>query len=198
LDISLDKMLASTLSSSLPEISRRVETDRFGPFVFQLGFIVGDVTLALQRVEDAHERFVVSPLSQVANRLEQEVVVSSVFGTNTIEGGTLSEDETARVVSSIPAEVKPSEQRRVREHQGGLRPRAASRCQVARLAHGRRQFITRICIALITRDLPHPDMVPGVFRDNPKGNASPMWATQAHGGRYKPPQYGGDVAAAAW
>lgn len=47
------------LPKSFSEISRRVETDRFGPFVFQLGFVatgVADVTLALQRVEDAHER----------------------------------------------------------------------------------------------------------------------------------------------
>jgi hypothetical protein len=101
------------LFGSLPEISRRVETDHFGSFVFQLGFIVGDVILALQRVEDAHERFLASPLSEVANRLEQEVVVSSVFGTNTIEGGTLTEDETANALVSDPDQIQAIEQRRV-------------------------------------------------------------------------------------
>ena len=73
----------------------RVETGRFGPFVFELGLDLDLIERELQRVEDAHERFIASPLSQVANQLEREVVVSSVFGTNTIEGGTLSEDETA-------------------------------------------------------------------------------------------------------
>lgn len=48
----------------------------------------------MQRVKDAHDRFIALPLSQVANRLEHEVVVSSIFGANTIEGGTLSEEET--------------------------------------------------------------------------------------------------------
>lgn len=37
-----------------------LETDRFGPFTFQPGFVAADVRLALQRVEDAHERFVAS------------------------------------------------------------------------------------------------------------------------------------------
>ena len=64
-------------------LTRRIDTDRFGPFVFEIGIEIAQAGLALQWVEDAHERFVASPLSQVANQLEREVVVSSVFGTNT-------------------------------------------------------------------------------------------------------------------
>jgi Fic family protein len=189
LDISLDKMLASTLSSSLPEISRRVETDRFGPFVFQLGFIVGDVTLALQRVEDAHERFVVSPLSQVANRLEQEVVVSSVFGTNTIEGGTLTEDETASALVSDPGQVQAIEQRRVLNIKAAYDLSQA----VAKLPGWSltTQFITDLH-RLITQEIPHPDNRPGLIRDNPKTRITYV-GDAAHGGRYKPPQYGKDI-----
>jgi len=48
----------------------------------------------------------------VANRLEREVVVSSVFGTNTIEGGTLTEDETAAALALDPAQVQEVEQQR--------------------------------------------------------------------------------------
>lgn len=44
------------------EISRRIDTDRFGPFVFQIGLAAVDINLALHRVEDAHERFVALPL----------------------------------------------------------------------------------------------------------------------------------------
>jgi hypothetical protein len=91
-----------------PDITRRIETDRFGPFTFQTGVAVDGLELALQRVEDAHERFTASPLAQVASRLEKEVVVSSVFGTNTIEGGTLTEDETADALALDPAQTRES------------------------------------------------------------------------------------------
>ncbi|MCZ7655321.1 MAG: hypothetical protein M5R42_15175 [Rhodocyclaceae bacterium] len=63
----------------------RVETDRFGPFTFQVGVDLEDLAVPLQRWRDAHELFIKTPLNQVASQLEKEVVVSSVFGTNTIE-----------------------------------------------------------------------------------------------------------------
>lgn len=97
---------------TIPELARRIETDRFGPFTFQTGIVGAELALAIQRVEDAHVRFVACPLSQVANRLEREVVVSSVFGTNTIEGGTLTEDETAAALALDPAQVQEVEQQR--------------------------------------------------------------------------------------
>jgi Fic family protein len=173
----------------LPDCQLRAETDRFGPFAFQVGVDLGDLAVLLQRVEDAHELFIKTPLNQVASQLEKEVVVSSVFGTNTIEGGTLSEEETARVLQLDPAEVKETEQRRAVNIKA-----AYDHAQEAARTPGWRldlDFIRSIH-AHITRDLPDPDMVPGVFRDNPKGKTT--WVgDEAHGGRYKPPQYGGDV-----
>lgn len=167
----------------------RVETDRFGPFTFQAGVDLEDLTVPLQRVEDAHALFIKTPLNQVASQLEKEVVASSVFGTNTIEGGTLSEEETARVLQLDPAEVKETEQRRAVNIKA-----AYDHAQEAARTPGWRldlDFI-RAIHAHITRDLPDPDMVPGVFRDNPKGKITYV-GDEAHGGRYKPPQYGGDV-----
>lgn len=66
------------IMAPIPELTRRLETHRPGPFVLQTGVDGLELALALQRVEDAHERFVASPLSRVASRLEQEVVVSSL------------------------------------------------------------------------------------------------------------------------
>jgi hypothetical protein len=63
-------------------------------------------------VGDAHARFRSSPLSQVAGRLEKEVVISSIFGTNSIEGGALSENETQLALELNPAQVQDIEQRR--------------------------------------------------------------------------------------
>jgi hypothetical protein len=90
----------------------RVETLRFGVFKFQLGieFENTDFKLLYQRVSDAQDRFVASPLSSIAERLEKEVIVSSIFGTDTIEGGELTEQETAEVLALSPEEIESIEQ----------------------------------------------------------------------------------------
>lgn len=175
--------------ADLPALTRRVETQRFGPFVFQTGIEPGQIELLLQRVEDAHERFIASPLSQVASQLEREVVVSSVFGTNTIEGGTLSEDETASVLALDPATIKEVEQQRAVNIKA-----AYDLSQRAARTPGwtlNREFILE-AHRLITQDIPHPDNRPGAIRDNPKDRVTYV-GDEAHGGRYKPPQYGQDI-----
>ena len=82
------------LLNSLAESETRIETRRSGPFTFRLGVDGAALAPLYQRVLDAHERLNASPLSQVARQLEREVVASSIFGTNSIEGGTLTEEET--------------------------------------------------------------------------------------------------------
>jgi fido (protein-threonine AMPylation protein) len=180
-----DKILLKDCS----DLTRRIDTDRFGPFVFQPGFTVAAVELALHRVEDAHARFVASPLSQVANRLQQEVLVSSVFGTNTIEGGTLSEEETASALTLDPRQVQAVEQQRA------LNIKAAyDLSQTAAKTPGwslTTEFIVDLH-RLITADIPHEDNRPGLIRDNPKTRVTTV-GDAAHGGRYKPPQYGRDI-----
>lgn len=182
-------MASNMMSNELAGLVRRVETDRFGPFVFQPGVTVADLEVSLHRVADAHDRFVASPLSQVANRLEKEVVVSSVFGTNTIEGGTLSEEETASALVLDPAQVQAVEQQRV------LNIKAAyDLAQAAAVQPGwalSKDFVLELH-RLICKDIPHPDNRPGLLRDNPKSRITYV-GDEAHGGRYKPPQYGRDI-----
>lgn len=175
---------------ALPDISRRIETDRAGPFMFQLGVDLDALVLPMQRVHDAHERFVASPLAQVTRNLEREVIAGSVFGTNTIEGGTLSEDETAAAINLDPSQVQAVKQRRV------LNIKAAY--DQARLAATMGptwnlsiNFIREIH-ALITHDLPHGDNRPGLIRNNPKGRITHV-GSSSDGGRYKPPQFERDI-----
>ncbi len=167
----------------------RVETDRFGPFVFQCGIDIEALKLPLQRVEDAHARFAASPLAQVANLLEREVIASSIFGTNTIEGGTLTEEETAFAMDLDPAKVQEIEQRRVLNIKAAYdAARKAAHTPGWSLSLPFIQEIHR----LITDGLPHPENQPGVLRDNPKHKTTVV-GDDAHGGRYKPPQYGSDI-----
>lgn len=173
----------------LPKVNLRVDTARNGPFTFQVGVDGVAVETLLLRINDAHQRFKGSPLAQVANRLEKEVVVSSIFGTNSIEGGTLTEEETLQAVDLPPAAVQDIEQRRARNLS-----EAYKLSQQAAATPGWRldvDFILRVHAA-VTDQLPHEYNRPGLLRDNPKGIATHV-GDQAHGGRYKPPQFGGDV-----
>jgi Fic family protein len=127
------------------------------------------------RVDDAHARFIKSPLSQVANQLEREVLASSIFGTNSIEGGTLTETETSAALTLDPREVEEEEQRRV------VNIKAAY--DIATRKAGEPNW--RLDVEFIRN-------VPGQFRDNPKDVVTYV-GDEAHGGRYKPPQYERDI-----
>jgi Fic family protein len=174
---------------ALPEGEVRVETRRFGPFTFRLGVDGAALATLYQRVLDAHERFSRSPLAQVARQLEREVVVSSIFGTNSIEGGTLTEEETQLALELDPAHVEDEEQRRAVNlktaydlaHQAAMNPDWRLDVSFIRAVH-----------AAITRQLAHPYNQPGAFRDNPKPIKTHV-GDPAHGGQYQPPQHGHDI-----
>ncbi|MDV6343170.1 Fic family protein [Nitrosomonas sp. Is37] len=176
----------------VPDLERftdRIDTDRFGPFVFEIGVEAAQIKLILQRAEDAHDRFIASPFSQVANQLEREVVVSSVFGTNTIEGGKLSEDEIADTLMLDPGLVKEIEQRRA----VNIKVAYDLSQQAARTTGWslNREFILEVH-RLITQEIPHTNNQPGKLRNNLKHHVTYV-GDEAHGGRYKPPQYGKDI-----
>jgi len=167
----------------------RVDTDRFGPFTFQVGVDMAAVESLLLRINDAYQRLKGSPLSQVANRLEKEVVVSSIFGTNSIEGGTLSVEETEKAMDLTPAQVQDIEQRRAVNLKN-----AYELAQHAANQPGWQlsvEFIRQVHAA-VTDQLPHEHNQPGRLRDNPKGIMTKV-GNKEHGGSYKPPQYGRDV-----
>lgn len=167
----------------------RVETDRFGIFTFQVGIEREALAVPLQRVDDAHELFIGRPLNQVASRLEREVVVSSVFGTNTIEGGKLTEIETAAALNIHPALIKEVEQRRAVNIKAAydLSQKVAAKSDWSLNI----DFILDLH-RLITQEIPHPDNRPGLVRNNPKERVTYV-GDEAHGGRYKPPQYDKDI-----
>ena len=182
MDISGDKILSG-------DIEKCVETSRSGPFTFQVGVDQREAAILLQRVADAQVRFLSSPLSQVANRLEQEVLVSSIFSTNTIEGGTLTEEETKEALDLDPAQVQAEEQRRAVNIKSAYDIAQKSAQDPHWLLSV--DFLKQIHAA-ITDGIPHKYNQPGLIRSNPKSIVTHVGDT-AHGGRYKPPQYGGDI-----
>lgn len=171
------------------EHSLTVPTARSGPFTFMIGVDTAAIEALYLRVRDAHRRFSASPLAQVANRLEKDVVVSSIFGTNSIEGGTLSEEETRLALELDPAQVEDVEQRRALNLEEAYN---LSRQAAADPAWSLDLPFVQAIHAAITQGLPHEYNNPGVLRNNAKGIMTHVGDT-AHGGRYKPPRYGGDI-----
>jgi len=167
----------------------RVETARFGPFKFQIGIDQANIDSLYLRVNDAHRRFASSPLAQVAKQLEKEVVVTSIFGTNSIEGGTLSEDETQIALDLDPTQAQDIEQRRALNLKNAYDQASKAAASPDWLLDTR---FVRAVHAAITNDLPHPYNRPGQLRNNSKQIITQV-GNSAHGGRYKPPQYEGDI-----
>lgn len=170
---------------------KRIETLRSGVFKLQLGLAQEDVALLYQRVVDAQARFKASPLSHVASSLEKEVVVSSVFGTNTIEGGTLTEEETEQALALSPEQIQNTEQKRAYNLkqaydfikqisvQGEWQPSVEDVCEIHRLVYDG-----------IASDNPYNQ--PGGLRTDVDGFVTRVGNAE-HGGVYKPPQLGKDI-----
>ncbi len=172
------------------EIELRLETRRAGPFRFQAGVDPATLAMPLQRIQDAQERFRRSGLAQVAVDLEREVLASSIFGTNTIEGGELSEEETAAAMELSPDEIENIEQQRARNMRSAYDfALEQSQDEAWELSPDYIREIHR----LVCHELPHEQNRPGQLRDNPKDQVTRVGDAD-HGGVYKPPQYGRDVS----
>ncbi|MBI5136870.1 MAG: Fic family protein [Nitrospirae bacterium] len=177
-----------------------METHRSGPFTFRIGVDLEALAPLMDRVADAHERLRKVPvLPGVVNSLEREVLVSSVFGTNTIEGGTLTEEETARVLDADidPARVRDEKERRVanidaayREAERRMKGRNLKLAPSHRIALTEAFFLDQH--RLITEGLTHPDNVPGQYRDNPRDRLTRVGDAD-HGGVYTPPKCLDDI-----
>ena len=168
---------------------QRVKTQRAGIFTFAPALDGEALQTPLLRVMDAQQRFRSAPLHQVANELEREVVVRSVFGTNTIEGGELDEEETAEAIDLDPAQIKKEQQRRARNIK--LAYDMAEQAAEVKDWHPDLDFIRAIHRQIADR-LVDEDYRPGELRDNDKTMPTHV-GDAAHGGRYKPPQFGRDI-----
>ena len=185
------------------DVPLKIETFRSGRFTFQVGLDFQLIGPLFDRVGDAHERFSKVPiLPDIANRLEREIVVSSVFGTNTIEGGTLTEEETQTVIES-GSNPRDEKERRVTNISKAYEfaESTASSWQAAHDAANNQGNVTPVPIlesavielhALITDGLTHPQNRPGAYRDNPKNQLTRV-GDEEHGGVYVPPRCKPDI-----
>ncbi|MEK6749253.1 MAG: Fic family protein, partial [Pseudomonadota bacterium] len=179
-----------------------VATLRSGIFRFQVAVDTDQTALALQRVEDAQTFLNKMPLApDVAAKLKCELVAYGIFGNNSIDGGTLSEDHTAALLNGLAA-ANDDKDRRVINLQAAYE-------EIDRIAHahategsrtpGQPQAgvpLTEVMIknlhAILTQQLPHPLNQPGAYRDNAMGHITKIGALET-GGIYTPPKCREDI-----
>ncbi len=174
-------------------------TDRSGKFSFQIGVDMEAVQPLLDRVLDAHARFKSVPmLPDISTKLEHEVLVSSVFGTNTIEGGTLTEEETAAILEH-GGDVTEQKDKRVvnlkkvykfiEDVAGEFRKNVSDDVVAALLLE---EYMLTDLHEMLTDGLHHPLNTPGQYRDNEKGQLTRV-GDHEHGGVYVAPKCRKDI-----
>jgi len=180
----------------------KIETHRSGPFQFQVGLDMGKVQPLLDRVTDAQQRFRSMPiLPDVATSLEREVLVSSVYGTNTIEAATLTEEETAAALDLSQEEAKAEQQRRVSNIRDAYKLAEKFALDWAHDKFDEQTSEIPVIVfedmfrdlhTCITDGLEHPHNKPGEYRDNPKGQLTRV-GDREHGGTYTLPKCRDDI-----
>ena len=178
-----------------------VMTHRSGMFVFQPGIDMEKLQPTLDRVLDAHERFTDIPtIPDVVSKLVDIVLVSSIHGTDTIEGGSLSEDETKRILGSDLEKAKEQREQRVvnlkkaYELVDSLSENVLNKSESKEIApiYFLEEKSIKEIHKIITNKLEMPNNVPGEYRDNPKGFLTRIGDLE-HGGVYVPPKCLADV-----
>lgn len=176
----------------MPEVT--IETHRAGPFTFRVGANLSALRPLLDKFDFGHRLFNSLPLlPSIVSEVEKETLVASIQGTDTIEGGDLSEEEISAVIEAAP-EIPPEERQRraanlAKAYTQVVEPWAAAfpsgRCLVGE------DFIRRLHLT-ICEGLNEENYRPGLYRNNDKGVLTEV-GDAAHGGVYKPPQAGVDI-----
>jgi cell filamentation protein, protein adenylyltransferase len=169
-----------------------VETRRSGNFKFQVGIEDEVIQPLADRVWDAQKRFSSMPiLPDVATKLEQDVLVSSVFGTNTIEGGELSEEETKELLIE-GYDAKNEHEKRVTnikeayEIAEGFANLILDDDSTGTAINIKEVMLTDLH-EKVTQGLTHPTNIPGKYRNPKKGEVTKVGDSN-HGGIYTTPK----------
>ena len=173
----------------------RIETHRSGVFTFQVGVDLDALNMIEQRVHDAQLRFKSVPsLPNMVNAFHEEVLASSIHGTNTIEGGTLTLEETKAVLKSS-VETKIEKEIRVKNISAAY-DKAIENAKVfvgiKEIPVIEESMIKELHFLVTNKLTDEPRNIPGEYRKNKKGEITKI-GSQQHGGVYVPPKCYDDI-----
>lgn len=191
-DIFFDKLwliiMAEQSKEWITDDTLRVMTFRSGVFTFTLGCSPDQAFL--NRIDDAQLRFNKTPkAAQIIDRIQEKVLVSSVYSTNTIEGGEFSEEETDSILHSAPKEIQKSAEKRLFNLKDALVWVNTHRNTQFEPTQGKPFLLAHIIHlhTLISKGLDDGHNPVGQFRDNEKWQQT-FVGNEKSGGRYQPPK----------
>jgi len=174
----------------------KIETHRSGMFTLQVAVDLDRLQPLINQVQYSHRLFSSLPLlPEIAAQLEKETLLSSIHGTDTIEGGTLTEDEIAQVIESTPEATQEEHKRRISNLSLAYRYAEQTALQ-AQTDNPQTLMVSEAFLLklhqLISSGLNDERYRPGQYRDNAKGKITKVGDAD-HGGVYKPPQAHVDI-----
>lgn len=172
----------------IDDTTLRVMTHKSGSFTFTLGCLPDEALL--NRIDDAQLRFNKTPtVPQIIDQIQDKVLVSSVYSTNTIEGGEFSEEETGQILHTAPKDIQKTAEKRlfnlkdallwVNKHRNPrFEPIQGKPFSLADITH---------LHILVSQGLDEGHNPVGQFRDNEQWQKTYVGNAE-HGGRYQPPK----------
>jgi Fic family protein len=183
----------------LDDTTLRVMTYRSGSFVFQLGLDIHALQPLIDRINDAQSRFNKTPaLPAIIDQMQERVTASSIYSTNTIEGGTYTEQQTASILQRDPATIQSSEERRLTNLKAAIdwiRLQTVTTLRTDSNATVNQIISVATCRQLhrmVSQDIEEKTNPSGHFRDNQKGQKT-IVSNADHGGAYRPPKCLADI-----
>lgn len=174
----------------LDDTTLRVMTYKSGSFVFQLGVDLKQSQAMLDRVNDAQNRFNKMPnLPQIIDQIQEKVLASSIYSTNTIEGGQFTEQETAAILSQDPKTIQKTEERRLTNLKEAIEWIKTSSAKQLSPNQGKPFELSSVfkLHRLISQNLDEQHNPAGQLRNN-QPTQTTLVGNNAHGGAYRPPK----------
>jgi len=176
-------------------MSLKIETHRSGNFTFQVGVDLDCIQPLIDKVNYGYRLFSSLPiLPDIAIQLEKETLLSSIHGTDTIEGGTLSEDEILQVIESSHEVTQEAKKLRIANLATAYQ---FAEVEASKALQNNQAFqVSEVFILalhqIISNGIDDERYKPSQYRDNPKGLITYVGDAE-HGGVYKPPQAHVDI-----
>lgn len=173
----------------------RVMTYKSGSFTFQLGTDITYTQVMLDRVNDAQNRFNKMPaLPSIIDQIQEKVLASSVYSTNTIEGGNFTEEETQNILKKDPKTVQKNEEIRLINLKEAIDWVKGKKSKKFNPLIGQ-EIDLRVVIELhrlVSKNLSEQHNPVGEFRNN-QPTQKTIVGNSEHGGAYRPPKCLADI-----
>lgn len=179
----------------LNDTTLRVMTYKSGSFTFSLAIDMTQLQAMFDRVNDAQIRFNKMPmLPEIVDAMQERTLASSIYSTNTIEGGQFTPEETAQILKRSPEQIQNSEEKRLTNLKSAIewvknkasrdfQPLQGQTIVLADILHLHR---------LVSQDIDEKNNPSAQFRNNQTGQKT-IVGNENTGGTYRPPKCLADI-----